>query len=281
MQMVAEVSFDFDLAFGDIRNRQDRILEMMRKPEPLRRDFGSAAVTDGSSPFLLALTGAFPAAGRLWEITDIGVFAGDGHSAPVSFGSQTVSAQGNATSPGAGAGLGAIAAASLPAGSYQVYVYFNIAGTVTQGTDNQNIKIELGGATQFFLQNDIVAGPQVFGPFTIKTNGSQTLGVNVINAGTTGSIYSAQIAATPLAASSVIADIYAGPTSGMESPGDMSSFIASGAIPFTELIGDHKAYANPGDRIYAWVYNCPAGVNLQIAGTLLDWRIEDRTEMSI
>lgn len=78
----------------------------------------------------------------------------------------------------------------------------------------------------------------------------------------------------------VISDMYAGASAGMDSPGDLQAFIVSSNIPTTApLIGDKKAWCGPGDYIYAWVYNAPANVNLVLAGEILDWRIEDRTEV--
>jgi hypothetical protein len=83
------------------------------------------------------------------------------------------------------------------------------------------------------------------------------------------------------AVTNAIADIYAGPTSGTDFPGDFACFIDSGTVPCNFLIGDHKCYANAGDRIYAWIYGYTAGAYLTLAGTVRDWRVEDRSETSI
>lgn len=83
------------------------------------------------------------------------------------------------------------------------------------------------------------------------------------------------------AVTSAIADIYAGPAAGQDAPGDFASFINSGPVPCNFLIGDHKCYANAQDRIYAWIYGISSGVYLTLAGTVRDWRIEDRSEITI
>jgi len=83
------------------------------------------------------------------------------------------------------------------------------------------------------------------------------------------------------AVTSAIADIYAGPAAGTDAPGDFSAFIESGSVPCNFLIGDHKCYANANDRIYAWIYGYTAGAYLTLAGTVRDWRVEDRSEVTI
>ena len=116
---------------------------------------------------------------------------------PAGTGGTTVTAQGDVTSPGASATIAAIAAGSLTPGQlYIVTVTVNLAGTVTQGTDNNNIKITANGTSQANLGNDITAGPQPFGPFQIIPQGTG-ITVATINAGTAGSIYSATVSATP------------------------------------------------------------------------------------
>lgn len=104
---------------------------------------------------------------------------------------------GTVTSPGALANIVTIGAGSLPAGSYDVTIIFNIAGTVAQGTDNSNVKFTGTAGPNVTLDNTIAAGNQTFGPFQVTSNGAQNLQVATINAGTAGSIYSATIIAVP------------------------------------------------------------------------------------
>lgn len=109
------------------------------------------------------------------------------------------SANGAVTSPAAGGVLATTGI--LPAGTYVVNVNANLAGTVAQGTDNNNLRVTVNGATYTILPNDIVAGPQTFGPFTVTTNGATAILVQANAAGSAGSIYAAQVTATPVAGS--------------------------------------------------------------------------------
>jgi len=105
-------------------------------------------------------------------------------------------AEGSVTSPAANTVIASIAAPA--AGAYQVYVTFNLAGTVTQGTDNNNIKLIANGATLATLDNTIQATEQIFGPFYVQANGSNPIQLQTVGAGTAGSIYSATITATEI-----------------------------------------------------------------------------------
>lgn len=134
-----------------------------KTPQPLLRDFAVAATLPSGGPSVLVLSGMYPSVGRVWEVTQVGVFGPDGHTA--------------------------------------------------------------------------VTG--------------------------------------------AIADIYAGPSAGTDFPGDFASFVNSGAVPCNFLIGDHKCYCNAGDRIYAWIYGLAANTQLTLAGTIRDWRVEDRSEIRI
>lgn len=156
------IDIDFEFLAGAVDGLREEIMKV-KQPKPLHRTF-AVAQTISASPTCIVLNSMFPAAGRWWELTDIGVYGADGHTA------------------------------------------------VTGG----------------------------------------------------------------------IADMYIGPSTGTEAPGDMASFIISSSIPTTSpLIGDKKAWGNPGDRIYAWIYGITVATQITLAGSLFDWRIEDRTEMVI
>jgi hypothetical protein len=120
---------------------------------------------------------------------------------PVTNGQSTTS-EGTITSPGANATF--VTVPTPAAGTYQMYVTFNLAGTVTQGTDNNNIKIVANGSTFAILDNEIVAGEQTFGPFELVANGANTVVLQTIGAGTVGSIYSGTITLTEVLSPDVV-----------------------------------------------------------------------------
>jgi hypothetical protein len=240
---------DIDFAIGRL-DQLHQAIQKIRKGEPLRRDYAISAYTGASpsNPFLLAVTNMWPAAGRAWEITDIGVYGPDGHTAV-----------GTTSNP----------APSTPA--------VPASGVAVQNSNSYpvNVTITGGTITQVFV-NGIEVGTGD-GTYLVPSAGAISITYSV--APTWSWAYAGTTVTTQ-----AIADMYAGPTAGMESPGDMASFIYSAVVPAPGtqgLIGDHKAYALQNDRIYAWVYNAPANTNLTLAGTILDWRIEDRMEMTI
>lgn len=114
----------------------------------------------------------------------------------------SVSNDGTVTSPGAGATIASIPAASLPAGTYNVTVDFTLSGTVG-AVDNNNIQLVYGSQT-FTLDNNIGVGEQTFGPIQIISNGASALTLKAIAAGTVGSIYTATIIATPVTQVSLV-----------------------------------------------------------------------------
>jgi len=143
--------------------------------------------------------------GHIWNqtaiafgVTQSNTYAAYGDLAQVSpiAGGTGLSSEGSVTSPGATATITSVA---LPAGTYQVSAVVNLAGTVTQGTDNNNIKLNNGGLTLYAnLDNTIAAGEQYFGPYEIEipSSGGSVL-AQTIGAATTGAIYSVSLTATP------------------------------------------------------------------------------------
>ena len=103
---------------------------------------------------------------------------------------------GAVTSPAAGGVLATTGV--IPAGTYSVSVTANLAGTVAQGTDNNNIRLNVNNATLAILPNDITTGIQSFGPFIVTSDGIHAILAQANAAATAGAIYAAQVVATPL-----------------------------------------------------------------------------------
>jgi hypothetical protein len=113
-------------------------------------------------------------------------------------GGQTFAAEGSVTSPAATTQLAAVSL--LPAGTYLVTATVNLAGTLSQATDANNIRIDNGGSGVYeILDNDISSFPQNFGPYSIDVPAGGTVRVATIGAGTAASVYSASLALTPAA----------------------------------------------------------------------------------
>lgn len=83
------------------------------------------------------------------------------------------------------------------------------------------------------------------------------------------------------AVASAIVDFYAGPSVGVDNPGDISSAVGTSGTGVTNWIGDKKAFANAGDKLYAWVYGLTTATTILIKFAVFDWKVEDRVEMSI
>jgi hypothetical protein len=120
-----------------------------------------------------------------------------GMTAPGAGSQQTAVAQGQVTSPGAGANIsGFIGPASLPAGTYQVVVAVYIDGTPAPATDDDNMKLNISGGLQTHLSVPS-NGQVVTYTFYTTLNGAQTIDVITNNAGTAGSVYHASLLVTP------------------------------------------------------------------------------------
>lgn len=106
-------------------------------------------------------------------------------------------AEGSVTTPAANGTIASLT--GLPAGTYQVNAVVNMAGTLVQAVDANNIKLWNGGLTLYDnLDNNIGSAPQAFGPFEIEIPAGGSIIAAAINLGTTGSIYSVALSATPL-----------------------------------------------------------------------------------
>jgi hypothetical protein len=129
------------------------------------------------------------ATGPLWAV---GVSSGTSQN--------TVESQGTVTAPAANASITpGIAAASLPAGTYVISGSAYIDGTPVQGTDNDNIKLTVGGNTLGGNLAVPISGSVVtFGPYTVTVNGAQAVRLNANVAGSAGAIYHGLIYATPV-----------------------------------------------------------------------------------
>jgi hypothetical protein len=113
-------------------------------------------------------------------------------------GTSYASENGAVTSPAAGGVLATTGV--VPAGTYSVMLYLSMAGTPAQGTDNNNVRLNVNNATYTIVPNNIGTAPQQFGPFTVTTDGIHAILAQANAAGTAGSIYAAQVVATPEAA---------------------------------------------------------------------------------
>ena len=99
---------------------------------------------------------------------------------------------GTQTSPAAGTVIAGSSVAQMPAGEYSVTVYFQLAGTVAQAVDANNIQLLLG-TDVINLDNNISTAEQQFGPFTMLATGANSISLKNIATATTGAIYSATI----------------------------------------------------------------------------------------
>jgi hypothetical protein len=105
-------------------------------------------------------------------------------------------AEGSLTSPGAGATIAGTAV--LPAGEYLVTVEANLAGTLVQGTDANNLQLVNSGLTfSERIDNSIQVGTQTFGPYVVELPAGNSIQLDTVGAGTTGSIYSGSLIIQP------------------------------------------------------------------------------------
>jgi hypothetical protein len=105
------------------------------------------------------------------------------------------------TSPAAGGVLATTGIVS--AGTYTVYVTLNLSGTAgVQGTDNNNLRLTVNGATYAVLPNTLAQNVnQTFGPFTVSPTGGTAILAQANGAATAGAIYAASVTATPVTGS--------------------------------------------------------------------------------
>lgn len=112
--------------------------------------------------------------------------------------SPSLQAFGTATSPAAGTNITTLA--GIPAGVYQVTWSIEMDGTLTDGTDNNNLQLRntTSGITYLRGINPAVAGVYQQQSITIVLGTVSTITVQVIAQATAGAIYSATLVATPL-----------------------------------------------------------------------------------
>lgn len=104
--------------------------------------------------------------------------------------------EGSVTTPAANGTIASLG--SLAAGTYFVTAVVNMAGTLAQAVDANNIKLWNGGLTLYEnLDNNIGSSPQTFGPFEIEVPASGSILASAINLATTGAIYSVSLSAIP------------------------------------------------------------------------------------
>lgn len=112
-------------------------------------------------------------------------------------GEGSIQNEGSQTAPGAGTAIATLG--SMPAGTYNVTAWVTMSGTLTAGTDNNNIRLYNGGLITYAnLDNSIQLQPQQFGPFEITVPASGGIIAEAIGAGTAASVYSVLLSAVPV-----------------------------------------------------------------------------------
>jgi hypothetical protein len=129
-----------------------------------------------------------------------------GNQSASGYGSQTLSnpipnpisqsLEGNVTSPAAGATI--VTLASLPAGNYNAQWSVGLAGTVAQGTDNDNFLLTAPGIASIHSINNAAIGdyPQESVDVELAAAGSISIKCNAL--ATTGAIYDGALTVTLL-----------------------------------------------------------------------------------
>lgn len=112
----------------------------------------------------------------------------------------TVVGSGAVTAPSAGDTIATIAAADLPAGTYEVYALAGISGNAVG--DLGNVELQVAGVDFLSpLPQGASGGQQATLIPRVTLDGSQALAVKAIGAGTAGIEYSASIIATKVESS--------------------------------------------------------------------------------
>lgn len=142
------------------------------------------SIVDGTGPTLsgtqnVSLTNGLPSVQLVTSVTD---------SASV-------------TSPGAGAAIATTA--SLPAGTYNIDVFTFIGGTTVSSLEITNMRLVVGGVAISRIVNPVpgTTGASSPGRITARVvlNSAGTAQVIAVAAGTSGSVYAANIVATRMA----------------------------------------------------------------------------------
>ena len=111
----------------------------------------------------------------------------------------SVTANGNATSPGALTQIGTCSATLLP-GTWQIAWQLMFGGTVS-ATEVNNASLAINSSiAAVSLNGDSLLTPYPQEVVTVSLAATSTVSIHAINAGTAGAVYYAQLTATPLAA---------------------------------------------------------------------------------
>jgi hypothetical protein len=105
---------------------------------------------------------------------------------------QATTSYGTATTPAAGAVICSVA--TTGPGIAQIFWSVEVAGTLTEGTDNDNFELVVNGGNVAQSVNSAVAGTYPQEPEQVEETGLITVQIKTINLATTGAIYSANLA---------------------------------------------------------------------------------------
>lgn len=193
------------------------------------------AVTNGAPvpPTFIADAHA-PKDGYVWFVTRVSV---DGL---VASGGAPASGQGQATSPGSGATIASIAAASITPGTYMINWTVGLAGTPS-ATDTDNFRLRLGSTALATSSNPGAGGQWAQPPFgPILLNGASSVNIITVAAGTAGAVYDAGISLAPVPDD--IVTLYRGPGIGQAAQGQnrIHTFSAPGTSPGPDWVPGGK-----------------------------------------
>ena len=90
--------------------------------------------------------------------------------------------------------------ATVQPGEYQIEWEVELAGTLVEGTDNDNFGLYVGAGLQADSINNAIAGSYPQEPLNVELSSSHFIQVKNIGAATAASDYSASLTITPLAA---------------------------------------------------------------------------------
>jgi hypothetical protein len=132
-------------------------------------------------------------------VLNVGTLSLFGDLQPVQplFAVASIVGEGQQNAPAAGTTIASIA--STNGGTYLVTAIVTLSGTLTAGTDNNNIQLFNGGALVYAtLDNSIQLAPQTFGPYLITLPAAGSVIAKASGAATAGSVYSVQLNAVPV-----------------------------------------------------------------------------------
>lgn len=182
-----------------------------------------------------------PRQGWFWDVTRVSI---DGL---VPIGGTSVLRKGSATSPGAGATIMSIPAASIPPGTYEVNWIVGLNGTPA-AADADNFKITMTGVLAGTLSvNNGAVGEYTQDEFqiTVPAGNTSALTITASGAGTAGAIYSAQISLTTTADDQVV--LYK--QLGTPPQSRLHTFTGGGTAPGPDWSPSHSCIMRPGDAL--------------------------------